>query len=99
MTSGRRGVHRGDKIVLGIGRYVEMVLEVQQGIREMPIGERGARKKGGTTREILKSRNNQWIGQQGRGYFIDKSSINGTNKQVIRENGNINIVRRSVMIR
>ena len=65
----------------------------------MPIGKRGTRKKGGTNREILKSRNNQWVGWQRRGYLFNESGINGTNIQVIGENSNINIVRRSVRIR
>ena len=55
-------MYRRNKIVTCSGRYIKVVFKVEQRVGEMPVRERGMRKKRRANRKILKSGNDQRVG-------------------------------------
>ena len=91
-------MNSGDKIMAGIGGYVEAVFKVQMGCVVLPICKCTLGEKRGAIMESFDSIKNKGISGRGGGDLGFEGGIDGIDKKVVWEKSDISIIRRCIRI-
>ena len=91
-------MNQSNEIMVSNWWNIKMRFKVKMSTIEMPIRNGGTRKQRRVLGQIVDSIKNQRVRGRRKGNFINKSGVNNVNEKVIRQKGNVCIVRGSIRV-